>query len=63
MGQGRGDCQLKSALERAFADNGPLAAAVSGFKRRPQQLEMARAIHQAMETTGVLVAEAGTPGS
>ena len=60
MGQGRGDCQLKSALERAFADNGPLAAAVSGFKRRPQQLEMARAIHQAMETTGVLVAEAGT---
>ncbi len=60
MGQGGGDRQLKSALEQAFADNGPLAAAVSGFKRRPQQLEMARAIHRAMESTGVLVAEAGT---
>src|SRR5688572_28665906 len=59
LGQG-GGASLKSALEQAFAENGPLAAAVSGFKRRPQQLEMARAIHQAMESTGVLVAEAGT---
>jgi ATP-dependent DNA helicase DinG len=51
---------VKTALERAFAADGPLAAAVSGFKLRPQQLEMAQAIHDAMARTGVLVAEAGT---
>jgi len=33
---------------------------VAGFKLRPQQLEMAQAIHKAIEGTGVLVAEAGT---
>jgi ATP-dependent DNA helicase DinG len=51
---------LSAALERAFAAHGPLASAVKGFKLRPQQVEMARAIQQAMERTGVLVAEAGT---
>ncbi|HEV3008795.1 MAG TPA: ATP-dependent DNA helicase [Burkholderiales bacterium] len=59
MGQGRG-AQLKTALERAFAADGPLASAVRGFKLRPQQVEMAQAIHDAMARTGVLVAEAGT---
>src|SRR5688572_248215 len=59
LGQG-GGASLKTALELAFAADGPLAAAVSGFKPRPQQLEMARAIQDAMESTGVLVAEAGT---
>jgi ATP-dependent DNA helicase DinG len=43
-----------------FAAEGPLATAVGGFKLRPQQLEMAQAIHDAIERTGVLVAEAGT---
>jgi ATP-dependent DNA helicase DinG len=43
-----------------FAAEGPLASAVKGFRLRPQQLEMARAIHDAIESTGVLVAEAGT---
>jgi len=47
-------------VERAFAPDGPLATAVDGFKPRPQQLEMAQAIHQAIEGTSVLVAEAGT---
>jgi ATP-dependent DNA helicase DinG len=51
---------VKTALERAFAADGPLAAAVPQFKLRPQQLDMAQAIHDAMERTGVLVAEAGT---
>ncbi len=51
---------MKTALERAFAADGPLASAVKGFKLRPQQLEMAQAIQAAMERTGVLVAEAGT---
>src|SRR6185436_15894999 len=59
MGQGRRGAELK-ALERVFAAGGALATAVSGFKLRPQQLEMAQAIHDAIERTGVLVAEAGT---
>src|SRR5712691_51487 len=60
LGEGRGDRKLNSALQRAFAADGPLAARVAGFKLRPQQLEMAAAIHDAIERTGVLVAEAGT---
>jgi len=51
---------MKDELERIFAPGGPLAAAVPGFKRRPQQLEMAEAIRAAIERTEVLVAEAGT---
>src|SRR5712691_3263585 len=60
LGEGRGDRELNSALQRAFAADGPLAARVAGFKLRPQQLKMAAAIHDAIERTGVLVAEAGT---
>jgi ATP-dependent DNA helicase DinG len=59
VAQGRG-AELNRALEQAFAAGGALASAVKGFKLRPQQLEMARAIHDAMTRTGVLVAEAGT---
>jgi ATP-dependent DNA helicase DinG len=59
VAEGRG-VALNRALERAFAADGPLASTVKGFKLRPQQLEMARAIHDAMTRTGVLVAEAGT---
>jgi ATP-dependent DNA helicase DinG len=51
---------LKPALQRVFAADGPLAAAISGFRPRLQQLEMAVAIHAAIERSGVLVAEAGT---
>src|SRR5467141_432037 len=60
LGEGRGDRKLNGALQRAFAADGPLAARVAGFKLRPQQLEMAAAIQDAIERTGVLVAEAGT---
>jgi ATP-dependent DNA helicase DinG len=55
-----GGAALNRALEQAFAADGALASAVKGFKLRPQQVEMARAIHDAMTRTGVLVAEAGT---
>jgi ATP-dependent DNA helicase DinG len=55
-----GGAPLNRALERAFAADGALASTVKGFKLRPQQLEMAQAIHDAMARTGVLVAEAGT---
>jgi ATP-dependent DNA helicase DinG len=52
--------RMKDELERFFATDGPLAAAVPGFKRRAQQLEMAQAIRGAIERREVLVAEAGT---
>jgi ATP-dependent DNA helicase DinG len=60
VAQGRGAGPLKRELERAFAADGPFAAAVPGYRPRAQQLEMARAIGEAIERTGVLVAEAGT---
>jgi ATP-dependent DNA helicase DinG len=47
-------------LESVFAERGPLADAVAGFKHREQQVAMARAIQEAIEACGVLVAEAGT---
>ena len=51
---------MKTALDDIFAPGGALAEAVPGFKLRRQQLEMAQAIHEAIERQGVLVAEAGT---
>ena len=51
---------MKSPLQKIFAPDGALAEAVPGFRLRPQQLEMAEAIHDAIERQGVLVAEAGT---
>ena len=47
-------------LQRLFADGGPLAAQIPGYRLRAQQLEMAQAILQAIEGNTVLVAEAGT---
>ena len=51
---------MNKALVHAFAADGPLAASVGGYQPRREQLEMAEAIHEAIEATGVLVAEAGT---
>jgi len=59
LGHG-GGARLNAGLQHAFATEGALAEAIDGFKRRPQQLEMAQAIHDAIERTAVLVAEAGT---
>ncbi|HYC35618.1 MAG TPA: ATP-dependent DNA helicase [Usitatibacter sp.] len=47
-------------LERAFGAGGPLERAVPGFRRRPQQLEFARAVREAIRAKGALIAEAGT---
>jgi ATP-dependent DNA helicase DinG len=47
-------------LQRLFADGGPLAAQIPGYRLRPQQLEMAQAILDAIQRDSVLVAEAGT---
>ena len=51
---------MREVLERTFAQDGPFAARVPGFRLRSEQLEMSQAIGEAIERTGVLVAEAGT---
>lgn len=43
-----------------FAEDGPLARLIPGFRPRVQQLEMAQAIAEAIKGNRVLVAEAGT---
>ncbi len=48
------------AVKRAFAAGGPLAAAIEGYRERPQQREMALAILDAIERHGTFAAEAGT---
>ncbi len=47
-------------LEQAFGAAGPLARRIPAYRRRAEQVEMARAILAAIERTGILVAEAGT---
>ncbi|HEV7390680.1 MAG TPA: ATP-dependent DNA helicase [Burkholderiales bacterium] len=47
-------------LDPIFAEGGALASAVSGFRARPFQLDMARAVASAIADRSVLVAEAGT---
>src|SRR6202158_5042204 len=43
-----------------FSDGGPLEAPVAGFRHRPEQVEFAQAVLDAIESGGVLIAEAGT---
>ena len=47
-------------LDPVFSEDGALATSVREFRPRPFQLEMARAVGEAIENRGVLVAEAGT---
>jgi ATP-dependent DNA helicase DinG len=47
-------------LEQVFSTDGPLAGQVSGYRMRPQQIEFAAAVLEAIESTGTLIAEAGT---
>ena len=47
-------------LDAYFGAGGALEHAVEGYRARPQQLEFARAVLQAIEDSGVLIAEAGT---
>ena len=49
-----------SQLDSLFSDDGPFARVVAGFRARPFQLEMARAIAQAIAERGAFIAEAGT---
>lgn len=47
-------------LKPIFGPGGTLERAIPGFKHRPQQVEFADAVLQAIEAGGVLIAEAGT---
>ncbi len=47
-------------LDRLFAADGPLARAIPGYRLRPQQVEMAERIAEAIAGHRALVAEAGT---
>ena len=47
-------------LDEIFSHHGPLSRAVKGFRARPFQVEMARAVAETIEARSVLVAEAGT---
>ena len=51
---------IQVALQRVFAAQGPLAARVPSYRPRPQQIEMAQAILDAIESGGSLAVEAGT---
>ncbi|QKS28434.1 ATP-dependent DNA helicase [Accumulibacter sp.] len=51
---------MTALLAEVFSASGPLAAAVPGYRPRPQQLELAESIAAAMAGNRVLVAEAGT---
>ncbi|MCB4810948.1 ATP-dependent DNA helicase [Methylovorus menthalis] len=49
-----------SDLDSVFSLEGPLAASIPGYRTRVQQLEMAKAIEEAIKLGRQLVAEAGT---
>ena len=47
-------------FEAVFAETGPLARAISGYKLRRQQVELAAAVAETIDARGMLIAEAGT---
>lgn len=47
-------------LDAIFADDGPLAQIAPGYRLRAQQVDMARAVAEAISQQSILVAEAGT---
>jgi len=47
-------------LERHFAGGGTFERALEGWRVRPQQIEFAASVLAAIESSGVLIAEAGT---
>jgi ATP-dependent DNA helicase DinG len=51
---------LDAAVDRVFADDGPLALAVPEFEPRPGQRDMAAAVARVLARGGTLLVEAGT---
>src|SRR5690606_34377338 len=51
---------MMHSMADVFAADGPLARAIGGYRPRPEQLEMAQAVDEALNERKVLVVEAGT---
>jgi ATP-dependent DNA helicase DinG len=47
-------------FEAVFAETGPLARVISGYKVRRQQVELAATVAETIDARGMLIAEAGT---
>ncbi len=54
------DAAVDAEVDAAFAEGGPLARLLPGYRMRPQQVAMAHAVARAIRDQGRLVAEAGT---
>jgi len=54
------DTTVRADLERIFGPEGPLARAIPGYKPRPQQIEMAQRVAEAIRAQRRFIAEAGT---
>ncbi len=52
--------ELKTAIEKTFAEDGPLCQHIEGFKRRDSQVEFAQAVANAIVERETAVVEAGT---
>ena len=51
---------LSERVAAMFSPGGPLGRAIAGFEPRAGQIEMAKAVADAFESGGVVLAEAGT---
>ncbi len=51
---------MTDSLNNVFTDDGLLSQAISGYRPRQQQIQMAHAVAEAIEQASVLIAEAGT---
>ena len=51
---------IQREVDRFFADQGPLAQRLPGYRRRDAQVEMARAVEDRVLDGGTLIVEAGT---
>ena len=56
----RGLQRMRANLAEIFGQDGLLSQAISGYRLRTQQLEMAQAVAAAIEDNSILIAEAGT---
>ena len=57
---GKHDGKHNASLEQLFSAQGPLSAAIDGFRLRASQVDMAKAVARAIDGAEVLIAEAGT---
>src|SRR5262245_14699783 len=56
----RSDPTMALPIEHVFSGDGPLSQVVAAYRARPGQVELANAVEAAIQSGGVLIAEAGT---